>query len=159
MEFFLIIFLRDTYFLLLYSLIIKKVFLKGVISLNQKNPISIPHFYLYSFYIPEKTEIIEEIKCKMEDYDVIIKTIFPNTFACGNQLTDVISNRKNLVICGTWTDSCIKHTADAAVEKNIRPYILKHGCSGHWPFSSWSMIVQGMLQSEIIKSVEYFYLH
>ena len=113
----------------------------------------------WSFYIPEKTDIIEEIKCKMEDYDVIIKTIFPNTFACGKRLKDVIGDRKNLIICGTWTESCIKHTADAAVELNIKPYILKHGCSGHWPFSSWSMIVQGMLQSEIVKSVEYFYLN
>ena len=113
----------------------------------------------WSFYIPEKTDIIDEIKCKMEEYDSVIKTIYPNTFACGNKLSDIIGDRRNLIICGTWTESCIKHTADAAVELNIKPYILKHGCSGHWPFSSWSMIVQGMLQSEIVKSVEYFYLN
>jgi len=112
----------------------------------------------WSFYIPEKTDIIDEIKCDIEDCDKIIKTIYPNTFACGNMLSDVIGDRRNMLICGTWTESCIKHTADAAVELNIRPYILKHGCSGHWPFSSWSMIVQGMLQSEIVKSVEYYYL-
>lgn len=109
----------------------------------------------WSFYIPEKTDIIDELKKNIAKDDLIINTIFPNTFAHGTQLMDVIKKRKNLILCGTWTESCIKHTADAAVEMNLRPYILKFACSGHWPFSSWSMIIQGMLQSEIVKSLIY----
>lgn len=112
----------------------------------------------WSYYIPKKSCIIRELSDGIRSGDHIIKTKFPNAFAesLNNvSLEELMKGRKNLIICGTWTESCTSHTADAASEKNIRPYILKYGSCGHWPVSELYMIVLGMTNSEIVKSVRF----
>ena len=112
----------------------------------------------WSYYIPKKSCIIRELSHVISSNDYIIKTKFPNAFAesLNNvSLKEIMGKRKNLIICGTWTESCVAHTADVASELNIRPYILKNACCGHKPFSSFSMIIMGMLHSEIVKSVSF----
>lgn len=112
----------------------------------------------WSYYIPKKSCIIRELSYGMRSSDHIIKTKFPNAFAesLNNvSLKEIMGSRKNLIICGTWTESCTSHTADAASEINIRPYILKNASCGHWPISEFYMIVLGMTNSEIIKSVSF----
>jgi len=112
----------------------------------------------WSYYIPKKGCMIRELSDGIRSGDYIIKTKFPNAFAesLNNvNLEEIMKGKKNLVICGTWTESCVSHTADAASEKNIRPYILKNACCGHWPISSIYIMILGMTHSEIVRSISF----
>ena len=91
----------------------------------------------WSEFVPEQSKILHELPKPINT----IYTIYTDAFAeswdkqnnkkIENQLIHLLGTRKNLIICGSWTEACVLNTARSAANKNINPVILKPGTVGH----------------------------
>ena len=91
------------------------------------------------YFIPKEAELIKTLN--VPENAKIILTKFVNAFSenmSDVKLIDLLGKRKNLIICGSWTEACVYQTAFYAAENNINSYILSPGTVGISKYSSFS---------------------
>ena len=91
------------------------------------------------YFIPKEAKLIKTLYVPINAE--IILTKFVNAFSenmSNVKLIDLLGKRKNLIICGSWTEACVYQTAFHAAENNINPYILSPGTVGISKYSSFS---------------------
>ena len=91
------------------------------------------------YFIPKEAELIKTLN--VPENAKIILTKFVNAFSenmSNVKLIDLLGKRKNLIICGSWTEACVYQTAFYAAENNINSYILSPGTVGTSKYLSFS---------------------
>lgn len=95
----------------------------------------------WSNYVPKgKTDFLPNLV--EEDEDDVANVIYPNAFTSETVNSIVCGGGcKRMVLSGSWTESCIYHTAHECLPCTERPpAVLKDACFGHFPSSFLSLV-------------------
>lgn len=89
----------------------------------------------WSNYVPEgQSELIKD-RVLVPDTAEILPVRHTNLFM-HESFRNSLDNRSHLVICGSWTESCVLNTTKAAVDHGHDVTVTSDACAGHRP-KSW----------------------
>lgn len=76
---------------------------------------------------------------------------FPNAFV-RDSVAELCGSAKRVVLAGAWTESCILATSRGALERNLKPVVVKNACVGHAPASWLALICIQLFCGEIVST-------
>ena len=87
----------------------------------------------WTFYIPSRSQamILKELRVPRSAQK--IKVAYTNLFMQREHWS--VPNNAHLVICGSWTESCVINTTRAALDHGHDITVVKNACGGHAPAS------------------------
>ena len=94
---------------------------------------SIDHKGHWTFYIPSRSQalILKELRVPQNVQKV--KVTYTNLFMQRDNWS--VPNDAHLVICGSWTESCVINTTRAALDHGHDVTVVSNACGGHAPSS------------------------
>ena len=115
----------------------------------------------WSEFISNESTILKELPQNKRTMYTIYTDAFANTWdkekktMKRNELINFIGNRKNIIICGSWTEACVLTTARSAAMKDLNPIILKPATVGHGKASKNSFILIDKLYGHVTNDVSF----
>lgn len=85
----------------------------------------------WSFYVPsqEQSQILTELRVPSFAQEVLVE--HTNLFVHRDAWS--VPEGAHLVVCGSWTESCVMNTTRAALDLNHSVTVVPNACTGHFP--------------------------
>lgn len=120
----------------------------------------------WSYFIPERTHIIKEVMPPSGLHDcTIFNTINTDAFMPGldsknataiSPLHEIMGTRNTLVVCGTWTESCVINTVRSAAQLNKKVVVVKGSCASYSKLTgNISLVTCNKLYADVCKNIKF----
>lgn len=101
----------------------------------------------WSCFIPEKQSgIIKDIE---NEHHIVIPVKHTNAFM-HSEFSEIISEKKHVILAGCWLESCIINTARTAIDMNHKVSVVSNCSTGHFPFKYISLFDIQMVYGKIV---------
>jgi len=103
----------------------------------------------WSCFVPNnQTNILKTIKV---DYNSTIVPVKHTNAFMHTEFTDLLQDKKHIVLGGCWLESCIINTARAAIDRNCSVSVVSNCSTGHFPFNYISLFDIQMVYGNIVR--------
>ena len=115
----------------------------------------------WSEFVPDYSSFLHELPNSINTIHTIHTDAFAKSWDLKHnkyiegKLINIIGNRKNIVICGSWTEACVLTTARSAAHKNLNPIIYKPGTVGHGRASRNAFIMIDKLYGYVVNGISF----
>ena len=101
----------------------------------------------WTFYIPtqEQSEILSELHVPSSAQEVHVQ--HTNLFMHHDAWT--VPDAAHLVVCGSWTESCVINTTRAALDLNHAVTVVANACAGHFPSALLALYSMQLAYTEL----------
>lgn len=102
----------------------------------------------WSSFLKKQSKILFELPKPSNTINTIHTDAFARSWDTENnktkedELIHLIGNKKNIIMCGSWTEACVEDTARAAFHRDLNPIVIKGATTGDSGYKSRLAFVQ-----------------